>query len=215
MTPMTLPRIPRRDLVFSLIIGAAVGLLIQPILANNASAHDLAYVTPIVRVGLVVLFAVIAPLVLWIAKLLSVAIHGLHNLYQFAQFAAVGTLNSFIYGGILNIETALYGSTAVSNLRFAVFIAISFLFSTTNSFFWNKYWTFNAGEKTNAGEVGGFYGVALVGLVLSTAAATLVKSIGPLDSRLWENIFAPIAGIAAAFIWNFIGYKYWVFKKKV
>jgi putative flippase GtrA len=201
----------RRDLTCILIIGTGVGLLIQPILQNNLSANALAYLTPLARVGILIFFIIFAPFALWIAKLLS---RWLAGLYQFAQFAAVGTLNSFIYGGVLNVETFLYGSTIVSNLRFAVFVTVSFLFSTTNSFLWNKYWTFNAREKTNAGEVSGFYGVAFVGWALSVGAATFVKAIGPVGSKLWLNILAPLAGIAVSFAWNFIGYKYWVFKDK-
>src|ERR1700685_341612 len=175
----------RRDFIRILIIGAAVGLLIQPILANNLSVHALGYLTPLARVGIFFLFLLIAPLALWIAKLLS---RWWAGLYQFAQFAAVGTLNSFIYGAVLNIETFLYGSVMVSNIRFAVFVTVAFLFSTTNSFIWNKYWTFGAHETTNAKEVSGFYGVALVGAILSVAAATFVKAIGPIDSKLWLHI---------------------------
>lgn len=205
---------PRRDLICILIIGAGVGLLIQPILANNLPAGDLAYLTPLVRLGIFLFFVIFAPLALWLAKLVSRWSRSVAGLYQFAQFAAVGTLNSFIYDGVLNLETLSYGSAMVSNVRYAIFISIAFLFSTTNSFLWNKYWTFDARQKTNAGEVSGFYGVAIVGWILSVVAATFVKSIGPVDSKLWLNILAPLAGIAAAFIWNFFGYKYWVFKDK-
>jgi putative flippase GtrA len=200
-----------KDWKATLNIGGGVGLLIQPILANNIPAKDIAYLTPAVRLGLFFFFLVLAPVALYCAKLLS---RWLSGLYQFAKFAAVGTLNSFIYTGVLNLETFWYGSLAVSNLRYALFVAVSFLFSTTNSFLWNKYWTFNAREKTNAAEISGFYSVAAVGLVLSVAAATFVKAIGPADSKLWLNIMGPLAGIAVSFAWNFIGYKYWVFKDK-
>lgn len=201
----------RKDFICGLIIGAGVGLLIQPILANNLPAHYLAYLTPWVRVVIFLFFLILAPLALWIAKLLSRWISGL---YQFAQFAAVGTLNSFIDVGIFNLETFLYGSSIISNTLFASFKAISFLFGTTNSFVWNKYWTFGASDKTSAKEVGGFYGVAIIGWILNVGLATLVKAIGPADSKTWVNLVAPLAGIAVSFVWNFIGYKYWVFKKQ-
>lgn len=201
----------RKDLWAGLGIGTAVGILIQPIFANNISAHDLAYLTLPARLGLVIFFAVLAPFALWIAKFLSRWAAGL---YQFAQFAAVGTLNSFIDVGVFNVETFLYGSSLISNGLFALFKAISFVFATTNSFVWNKYWTFGSSDKTNAKEITGFYGVALVGWAANVLVATLVKAFGPVDSRVWVNIVAPLAGIAAAFAWNFIGFKYWVFKKK-
>jgi putative flippase GtrA len=202
---------PRRDFIRILIIGAGVGLLIQPILANNLPTKDLAYLTPFVRIGIVLFFLILAPLALWIAKLLS---RWWAGLYQFAQFAAVGTLNSFIDVGVFNLETFFYGSSIVSNGLFAAFKAFSFLCGTTNSFIWNKYWTFGSGEKTNAKEVSRFYGVAIVGWIANVGVATLVKSLGPADSHVWVNIVAPLAGIAVSFAWNFLGYKYWVFKDR-
>lgn len=204
----------RRDFIRILIIGAGVGLLIQPILANNLPIHALGELTLAVRIGIFFFFLILAPLALWIAKFLSRQWSAAAGIYQFAQFAAVGTLNSFIYAGVLNVETFLYGSAMVSNLRFAVFITVAFLLTTTNSFIWNKYWTFASRGATNVGEVSGFYIVAVIGWVLSVTAATFVKSIGPVDSKIWLNIFAPLAGIAASFIWNFVGYKYWVFKTR-
>ena len=39
------------------------------------------------------------------------------------------------------LEFALSGSVVLGALLFAIFKAISFVFATTNSFFWNKYWT--------------------------------------------------------------------------
>lgn len=201
----------RKDLIRGAIIGAGVGLLIQPILANNVPAHYLAFITPIVRVGIFIFFLVLAPLALWIARLVS---RFIPPLYQFAKFAAVGTLNSFIDVGVFNLETFFYGVSPISNVLFACFKAISFLFGTTNSFIWNKYWTFGASDKTNAKEVSGFYSVAIVGWIANVSAATFVKTIGPVDSRVWVNLVAPLAGVAVSFIWNFLGYKYWVFKKK-
>lgn len=193
----------------ALIIGGGVGLLIQPILANNIPGAYLEYLTLPVRIGIFLVFLVLAPIALYLARLLSKWFAGL---YQFAQFAAVGTLNSFIDLGIFNLETFFYGTSFIGNGLFALFKAISFLCATTNSFVWNKYWTFGAQEKPKAGEVSAFYGVALVGWVLNVGVATLIKSVGP-ASHAWINIVAPLAGVAASFLWDFFGYKYWVFKK--
>ena len=65
--------------------------------------------------------------------------------------------------------------------------------------------------------MGSFYGIAATGLVVNVAVATFVKSIGPgianPEYHIWTNLVAPIVGILASFIINFIGYKYFVFKK--
>jgi len=197
----------RRDLSAGLIIGAAVGLLIQPILANSLSSvhFDIAE-----RVGIFVFFALFAPFALWLCEMIAKVVKGF---YQFGQFAAVGTLNSFIDIGVFNLETFLYGASIVSTPLFALFKAISFLCATTNSFFWNRNWTFGSTDKVNTGEVTGFYTIALIGWGANVAVATLVKSIGP-ETKLWVDIVAPLAGILVTFIWNFVGYKYFVFKKK-
>ena len=196
----------KKDLNASLVIGAAVGLLIQPILANTlASVH----LTLAARVGIFVFFTLFAPFALWLCSLIAKLWKAF---YQFGQFAAVGTLNSFIDIGIFNLETFLYGA-AISTPIFAVFKAISFLCATTNSFFWNRNWTFGSTDKVNMGEVTGFYTIALIGWGLNVAIATFVKSIGS-ETKLWIDIVSPLAGILVTFIWNFIGYKYFVFKKK-
>ena len=198
-----------------MIVGAAVGLLIQPILANTVS---MGYLSIFERIGIFVFFLAFAPFALWLASLLSRIWKGL---YQFAQFAAVGTLNSFIDIGVFNLETFFYGST-LSAATFAALKAVSFLCATTNSFFWNKYWTFSAAAVSSADDPGkqtketvSFYVVALVGWALNVAVATSVKIIEPsgVATRLWVNIVAPVCGIAASFLWDFFGYKYLVFKK--
>jgi putative flippase GtrA len=197
----------KKDLTASLVIGAAVGLLIQPILANTITSIHLTVVT---RIGIFVFFTLFAPFALWLCSLIAKLWKAF---YQFGQFAAVGTLNSFIDIGIFNLETFLYAAPITTPI-FAVFKAISFLFATTNSFFWNRNWTFGSTDKVNVGEVTGFYTIALIGWGLNVAIATFVKSIGP-ETKLWIDVVSPVAGILVTFIWNFVGYKYFVFKKKV
>ena len=201
----------KKDVRMIFVIGAALGLLVQPILANNLSGQLL---TPLTRTLAFLFFLFFAPFALWISSLVARVWQGF---YQFAKFAAVGVLNSFIDIGIFNLETFLYGSSFVGTLVFAVFKAISFVCATTNSFFWNKHWTFSAKEKTNTKEVASFYTVALIGWVLNVAVATAVKVLGPTgiteSAHLWTNLVAPIAGILASFLWDFFGYKFFVFKK--
>lgn len=196
-----------KDFKASLTIGAAVGLLIQPILANTLTHLSL---TLPVRIGIFVFFSLLAPFALWLCAMIGKLWKAF---YQFGQFAAVGTLNSFIDIGVFNLETFFYGGAGISTATFAVFKAISFLFATTNSFFWNRNWTFGSTDKVNAGEVTGFYTIALIGWGANVAVATLIKFVGP-ATTLWVDIVAPLAGILVTFIWNFVGYKYFVFKKR-
>lgn len=199
---------PRKDILPIVIVGMGVGVLIQPILANTLPAG--VPVTPAVRIALFVFFTLFAPFALWIASLFAKFLKGI---YQFAQFAAVGTLNTFIDLGIFNLEAFLYGAIPSGNLIFASFKAVSFLCATANSFVWNKYWTFGSRDRATAGQVGGFYGVALVGWGLNVGAATLVKALGP-STHLWVDLVAPLGGVIASFLWDFLGFKYFVFGRK-
>ncbi len=198
------------------VLGAAVGLLIQPIMTNALPRIGLSMFD---RALIVIFFAALAPFLIWLSELLSRFFKGI---YQFAQFAAVGTLNSFIDIGVFNFETAIYGVTPVSTAAFVVFKAISFLCGTTNSFFWNKYWTFSSNRATHpegaikeTKEAASFYVIAGIGWAVNVGVATAIKLLEPsgVSSKLWVNIVAPLCGIAASFIWDFLGYKYVVFKK--
>jgi putative flippase GtrA len=205
----------KKDLRFIIIVGAAVGLLIQPIIANVLPQLHLGILG---RLIIFVFFAVFAPFALWIAYQVSRIWKGL---YQFAQFAAVGTLNSFIDIGVFNLETFILGTAAISTTMFAVFKAVSFLCATTNSFFWNKYWTFSSSSAADGSghqtkETISFYVVAAIGWAVNVGVATFIKILEPsgITARVWVNVVAPVCGIAASFLWDFFGYKYLVFKNK-
>ncbi len=204
----------KKDFFSALIIGAAVGLLLQPVISNFVGDIQKRFDVPLyeVRFAVFVIFLIGAPAALFVASLLS---RFVKVIYQFAKFAAVGVLNTSVDIGIFNLETFLLGALPTTSL-FVLFKTVSFLAGTSNSFFWNKYWTFEASAKPAAGEVAKFYTVAIVGGLLNIGVATAVKIIGEgsvVSSKLLINLVAPIAGVLAAFLWDFLGYKYLVFKK--
>ena len=204
----------KRDLLLVTGIGALVGILVQPIIANVI--RDIHNVIPapigVIRTGSFVLFLLLAPFALFAAAQIG---RFVPVIYQFAKFAAVGTLNSFVDLGVFNLETFLLG-TLPTDITFAVFKAISFFIATTNSYVWNKYWTFGVTRTPEANEVVKFYSIAIAGGFLNVGVATLVKIAGGpavISPELWINVIAPIAGIFSVFIWNFMGYKFFVFKR--
>ncbi len=200
----------RKDSKLVVAIGAAVGILIQPILSHIPQIAP--HLTMSLRMGMFLGFLFLAPLALFVAWLIGTK---LPVIYQFAQFAAVGSLNSFIDIGVFNLETFVRGGDPgnISNAIFAALKAFSFLCATTNSFVWNKYWTFSSGEKAGAKQITSFYTIALIGWGLNVGVATFTKSAGP-STSIWVNIVAPLSGVAASFLWNFLGYKFIVFKKQ-
>jgi putative flippase GtrA len=208
----------RKDFILVLIIGAAVGILIQPVLTNTGADALLRRALPApggwLRLIIFAFFLALAPLALGIAGVLG---RRLPVIYQFAKFAAVGSLNTFIDLGTLNLQTFLSGipADAISNLTFGTFKTVSFLAATTNSFLWNKLWTFGDKSRPQAETIVKFYLITAVNAFLNVGVATAVKAAGPvlaISPELWVNVVAPVAGIFASFMGNFLGYKFLVFR---
>jgi putative flippase GtrA len=201
----------KKDTTLGFVIGAAVGLLVQPVMSNLivTLANIGLGVNIKTRILAFVFFTLLAPAALFIASFIG---KFLPVIYQFAKFAAVGTLNSLINIGIGNLLIAMTGIT--SGFWFTVFAAISFLCATTNSFFWNRLWTFGATGGAGASEVVKFYVISGGGFLLNVTTATWVNTLRPLtvQGKVWAN-FAFLCAIGVSFLWNFLGYKFFVFKK--
>lgn len=200
----------KRDMIAALAIGGAVGLLFQPIISNFGTAIQNAIFVPLAALRLTVFAVAIVGFPLGIVFLSRF----LPSLYQFGKFAVVGVLNSSIDLGVFNLETFFWGALPATSV-FAVFKAISFLAATTNSFLWNKYWTFEKKAKPRSDEVIKFYAVAIIGGLLNVGIATLAKVGlgGFVSGNALVNLIAPVCGILGAFLWDFFGYKYFVFKQ--
>lgn len=197
----------KKDLKLVTIIGMLVGILVQPMIQNLINEP-----TIFLRIGAFGVFLILAPLALTIAYLIGKIIP---VLYQFAKFSAVGTLNSFVDFGILNLLIWLTNINA--GWWYTIFKAISFLGGTTNSYFWNRYWTFESKNKPYLNEATKFYSIAIIGAFLNISVASFIVNgiIRPdyISPNLWANIGA-LFGIFSALLWNFIGYKFIVFKNK-
>lgn len=134
---------------------------------------------------------------------------------QFGKFVAIGFTNASIDFGALNLMISIFGIAA--GVWFSVFKTISFILATIHSYFWNKYWSFEAGEsKGGAAEVVKFFSVAAVSILVNVAVASvIVNLVHPLfgvTPEVWANIGA-VAGSATALIFSFVGFKIVVFKK--
>lgn len=136
-------------------------------------------------------------------------------LFQWGKSFLSGVLNSFIDLGILNVLMLIFAIS--SGPIYSVFKSVSFIFATINSYFWNKLWAFEKKEMEKAGkEMLQFFIIAGIGFTIHLIVATvLVNVIGPqfgLTEKIWANVGA-IAAMFFGFSWNFLGYKFIVFKK--
>ncbi len=94
---------------------------------------------------------------------------------------------------------------------------ISFLFSTAIKYWGNKYWAFAKPEKENwRKELFSFIIITLVGLLIDVGVFYyFTNMLGPqflLSVALWTKVSVVMAAVVAA-LWNFLGYKFLVFKK--
>lgn len=133
---------------------------------------------------------------------------------QFGKFAAIGFTNFVVDIGILNFLIAWGGHA--EGAWYAVFKGIAFGVAVTHSFFWNKYWTFEAGESQGGGaEFSKFITVNLVAAGINVGVATFVATgldpFGGLSQRIWANV-AAVVGSAGALVFSFVGLRLLVFK---
>jgi putative flippase GtrA len=133
---------------------------------------------------------------------------------QFGKFAVVGVLNTAIDFGVLNLLMWSFG--IYQGIWVGVFVVISFTVAVINSYFWNKYWTFRDQQDQNpAKQFSAFILISIGGAIINFgivySMTTFVNPIFNLGPELWAN-GAKLLATALAWIWNFSGYKFWVFK---
>ncbi len=197
--------VKKQDIISAVVIGETDALLIILIAKNIGWDFDLIKFTPIVLPILAVLGIITASFLR--ERFLAI--------FQFAKFILVGTLNTFIDLGVLNLLMLISGIS--TGFFFSIFKTISFITATINSYLWNKFWTFEKKETAlSAGESFQFFSVAIIGLIINVAVASFVVNIiGPqfgILPKLWANLGAIIATFCGM-LWNFVGYKFIVFKK--
>lgn len=206
----------KKDYIFGICAGLLIGLLTLPILKAIKPLLYARYALAVIP-----LFLVLTPLGLLtlyqISKKIAVV-------WQIGKFGVIGVLNTLVDWGVLALLTFLfrnYFQIESTNLIFSgltfysLYKATSFIVANTNSYYWNKYWTFAAVvvKKTRA-QFLQFFVVSLVGFLINVIIASYVfKSISPiggLNLDQWGIIGAAIGSIAGL-AWNFIGYKFIVF----
>lgn len=189
----------KKDLIVSLVIGELCAWLIILIAKNLLTNFSFWWLLPIV-------FPILCALGMLVALFFE---NRLRILYQFAKFFLVGGMNTLLDLGILNLLILLSGVGA--GLFYTLFKGTSFVVATINSYYWNKFWTFKAAR----GSFNQFLVVSGIGFLVNVGAATfIVNFVGPqfgLALKTWANVGAAL-GSVMGLLWNFVGYKFIVFK---
>jgi len=134
---------------------------------------------------------------------------------QLVRFVVVGVINTGIDFLILNIEMFLTGITSGSGML--IQNAVSFGLATINSYYLNKSWTFGDKDKKKEGiKFAQFLTVSIIGITINSLIVYLITSFVPpmfgISPQLWANV-AKLAATVISLMWNFMGYKFIVFKK--
>ena len=195
-----------KDFLLVSLIGFLAGWLVLP------TAFNLGFkITPTLILFSVFSFTFLAPLLLAIIYYFGRFWPGLR---QFGKFCAVGVLNTFLGFSVLNLLMNFTGITR--GLFYSLFITAAFLVSATNSYFWNKFWSFQSQSSTSPSEFSRFLLFTFIGFLINNGVASFLNNIiGPLGNIspiIWANISALIA-IAFSFLWNFTSYRLIIFKK--
>lgn len=199
-------RLSPRDLIFGAINGAFIGILAPFIFSN------LAVTLPVPILFFVPLLALLSSCGIAFGYVLSKV---RPFFFQLAKFGLIGVTNTVVDLGIYNLF--IYLSDVSSGYMIVVFKSFSVLAAIINSYVWNKFWSFEKKEVRNLGEeFTQFLMVSLIGLLLNVGITAFVVNIIGAPAGFTDKAWANIGGLTASILvltWNFIGYKFFVFKK--
>ena len=194
------------DIIFALICGRVVAWIAVDFLKGyevdiGIYGWFLPWILPIISL-----------ICLWLAFLIG---KKLLFVFQAAKFFLTGAFATVVDIKIFQLVTWLLSLMMTANPLIPK--AISFLIATFAKYWGNKYWVFEKNGKDGIKkEVIQFFIITLVGLALDVGSFYyFIKIIGPqfgMPFKVWQELSIILAALVAA-LWNFLGYKFLVFKK--
>lgn len=136
------------------------------------------------------------------------------NIRQIFSFCIVGAVNTIIDFTVLNI--LLFSLGGEGSARFAIYKSFSFIFAATNSYFLNKRFTFSY-QENSVRIFSKFLLISTFSLIINVGVSSLIfialSDIHFASGIIISNISATF-GTIIALTANFLGYKFFVFKKR-
>lgn len=205
----------KTDLILALTIGVFSALMMI-FVGRNLSGEN-AFFEVIVSYAwhLIAVFPLLC--VAWIVAMRLISKFTGTTVYQFGKFILTGGFNFLLDATILNFFIFATGITA--GMTQTGFKSVSFFFGVVSSYLLNRYWTFSVGLKKNTSkEAYQFLAVSGIGFLVNVAVdyffVNAVGSFWDMKPALWAQFSAVLAG-AVAMVWNFAGYKFFVFKVRL
>ncbi len=195
------------DIIFALICGKVVGFVIGEILIGFGFEPNI-YLSAF----LWVMLPLLALFCLWITFVIG---RKIAFVFEGAKFFLVGAFCTVI--DLKFFELLVWVFTFIVFVDPLIFKSLSFIFATGLKYWGNKYWAFGKHENEDMGkEIGKFFAITLLGLAVDLSIFYYTtKVLGPrfdLSVIVWVKISVILSALGAA-VFNFLGYKFLVFKK--
>ncbi len=208
---MVIIALRKTDIISGIVLGIIIAIFSFAVLKN------LEYVIPLPNFLLNSLWLILVVMPILIISWIIIS----YNLgrkwpsfYQFGKFIIIGFSNTAIDFGVLNFLMFVSGTDR--GILFSVFKGISFVSAVTNSYLWNKFWTFedNRSDKWER-ELIKFLAVSGTAFLINVAIASFIvnflKPLPGISSTLWANLGAFVS-LVFTIAWTFLGYKFFVFR---
>lgn len=201
------------DVILALITGEGVaGLFIW--LLKNSPNIKIPFNIQILYWLLLIVFPILALFCLWLAYLIG---KKYLFVYQLAKFLLIGAVFAIFDLIILNLLLEYFGIKKQETIKYMIFVGTSFVIATSAKYVADKYWAFEKKESKEMGkEFFKFFLITVVSggiqIMVASFAFSLITPLFGLTEIVGANV-GKILGIAVASAWNFLGYKFIVFKK--
>ena len=202
----------KEDIILALLAGEGVAGLIYGFIKSSQVETILGIDSSIIGWILIFLLPLVSLLGLFVCSLIG---KKFLFVFQMGKFLLIGVLTTLFDLGIMNILFWVFGSSV--GWSYNLFKAISFTCATIAKYWANKFLAFEKKEsKEMKKEFIQFLGITMISLFINVGTASfIVNTIEPqfgLNAIIWANVGAIIASVAGS-LWNFVGYKFIVFKK--
>lgn len=202
----------KEDIILSILSGGGVAWLVNGMIKTSGIKSVLGVNVTVFEWFLYIFLPILTVFILWVSYQVGKKFLFVVQIAKFVLIGVLATLFDLIVFRSLGWVSGL--STKGSRTTFK---GISFLGATLAKYWGNKFWAFEQAEMKGAEkEFTQFFIVTLMGLGINVGAFYLfVNIIGPLFGipfEVWETLGVILAALAVS-VWNFVGYKFIVFKK--
>lgn len=197
--------------MYPFLIGTVMAVFLIPILQSVEEAPSIAPYAPYLWV---IVFS--APILVVLGYGAGALLLGrIRVIREILRFGVIGVSNFAVDSGTLLTLMQYTGFSDPESFEFKVINAMAVAVAVGNSYTWNRFWTFGDGGVVESPTLVKFVAVSLGAIVINTAVVVFTLQLLYPTGDYPKYVIVGIKVIATAFsmVWNFLGYKFLVFKK--